>query len=224
MPQKLSQSAVAAILFFAPLPSIAQTENSYRITAMVYQTPPQTVTWTRGGDDGKGGIVGGSTGGMITSAFPDAIVCLKLGGPGDFSDQAIRKTIAKEFVFRCGNAYSQGFPADLLDEFAFGVQKENYRSEGGGRGQNIFLGSSKDSPLRFSFRVLLEEEDALVVSVRLAFVESQDPRRAARNETVLLDQAFKIGRKEPCLIGVPMIQQNKGKFVYWVALKLEKIS
>lgn len=194
-------------------------ERSFQITALIYQTPPEIVTAVFGGADGKGGIIGGQIGGMVTSQFPNATVFLKFGGPADFTDETIRACIKKNFVFKCGDALSKGLPADFIGKKVYFFQGVKLTKTGSGAISTDKPESQPSESQRLNLDLISEQNDRWIVALK--FEVAEDLNNMSGKSLVLLDQFVGVRAAEPILIGFPYIDSRKGKFIYWVALYIE---
>ena len=194
-------------------------ERSFQITALIYQTPPAIVTAVWGVPDGKGGIVGGQIGGMVTSQFPDATVFLKLGEPADFTDETIRAAIKKNFLFKCGDALSRGLPADFIGKMVYFFQDGKLTKTGSGTiSTNKPVSQPSESP-SINLDLISEQNDRWILALK--FEVAENPNNLSGKSSVLLDQLIGVRAAEPILIGFPFVDSRKGKFIYWVALYIE---
>jgi hypothetical protein len=217
--QKLFCLLVTSLILFGLVSANPPGERSFQITAMVYETPPTIVTTVWGGPDGKGGISGGQIGGMVTSQFPDGTVFLKLGGPADFTDDAIKAAIKKNFVFRCGNALSQELPADFIGKIVYFYQGSKLMKTGSG---TILTDKLESRPLdsrRLNLDLISKQNDRWIFGLKFEVAEESD--NLLGKWSVLLDQYIGVRAAEPILIGFPFIDSKKGKFIYWVAMHIE---
>jgi hypothetical protein len=194
-------------------------ERSFQITALIYQTPPAIVTGVFGGADGKGGIVGGQVGGMVTSQFPNATVFLKLGGPAEFNDETIQACIKKNFVFKCGDALSQGFPVDLIGKMAYVFPGGKLTKTDSGAIPTNKPEFQASESLELKLDLISEQNDRWILALKFDLVE--DLPHISGKSSALLDQIIGVRAAEPILIGFPYSNPRKGKFIYWVALFIE---
>jgi hypothetical protein len=194
-------------------------ERSFQITALIYQTPPAIVSTVWGVPDGKGGIVGGQIGGMVTSQFPDATVFLKLGGPAGFTDETIRAAIKKNFVFKCGDALSQGLSADSIGKMVYFFQDGKLTKTGSDTISTNRPGFQPSESLKLNLDLISEQNDRWILALKFEVVEN--PSNLSGKSSVLLDQFIGVRAAEPILIGFPFFDSRKGKFIYWVALYIE---
>jgi hypothetical protein len=220
-PKKTVLLALAFLTAGTPLWSTGGKGEIHRLAAAIYQSPPIVAGTTWGGPSKDGGVVGGTTAGMITSVFPEAVVLIKLGGPADFEPSAVAKKIAKTFVFRCGDSFAMGLVSYPLDEFSYLVRDGACLQEApeGREAVRAVPGPG----VSFRFRVHFLSETAEALYVRLEFVSLIGPESLAPEirEKILLDYALKLRPNEPCLVGFPVVQDVRHRHVYWVALNAE---
>jgi hypothetical protein len=189
------------------------------ITAVLYETPPTIVSTTWGGSDGKGGIIGKTIGGQVTSQFPDAIVLLKLGGPANFNDETIRFAVKKNFVFRCGDSLSEGLPA-----IPFGKRIYIFRAGILTKSGTATLTSDQSDPSSESTELNLDiistRGERWILALRYELAQSGDSKISGKS-AVLLDRIIDVKATEPILIGFPYTDSQKRKFIYWLALSVD---
>jgi hypothetical protein len=211
--------AAASLAIWGLASAYSPGERSFQITALIYQTPPLITTVVSAGPDGKGGFIGGQIGGMVTSQFPNATVFLKLGEPADFTDETIRAKINKNFVFKCGDALSQGLPADLIGKMVYIIQDGKLTKSAPG----IISTNNPESPPSGSpglnLDLISEQNDRWILALKFELAENL--LNTPGKSSVLLDQIIGMRAAEPILIGFPFVVFQKGKFIYWMALHIE---
>jgi hypothetical protein len=213
--------AVLAAFILGSIPAVSFGQESPRVTALFFENYPWIETVVSGGDDGSGVIRGTQIGGMVTSAFPEAVVLLKIGGPENFNEVAIREAIQKNFGFRCGNVVFKEHPALLIGTDVFSIRDGTFIKIGRGALSTRESPAPASNSVEFDLELLSTREETVLLAVRctlpwLAALNPADPR------IVLLNEIFGLRAAEPLLIGFPYVNSTRQKFVYWVALLLEK--
>ncbi len=217
--QILNQFIVACLTISGLAATHPSGERYLQITAMIYQTPPEIVTTTWGGPDGKGGIIGGSIGGMITSQFPDATVMKKLEGPAEYNNEAIRAYIKRNFIFQCGDTLSRGLPADIIEKRVFCFQDGKLKRMGFGTLSTDNQESQPSPSPQLNLDLISEQNGRWILA--LIFEIAKNSPLLPGNSPVLFDQIIGMRTEEPILIGFSSIDPQKGKFIHWVALYME---
>jgi len=203
------------------LPALSSQQKSHMIAVMLYKTPPSIVSVIGAGPDGNGGITGTQIGGMVTSQFPKATVLLKLGGPADFNDEKIRSVIKNNFVFKCGDALSEGLPADFFGKRIFIYENGIQTKSGTGT-----ITTDQSDPLSESTELKLSlisrSDENWILALKYELAPSEDSKNSGK-AVVLLDQAISLKTAEPILVGFPYLVPKKGKFIYWLALSVDEL-
>jgi hypothetical protein len=214
--------AVLAVLLLGSMPAIGSEQESVRVTAIIFEAAPWIVTVISDvRDDGSGGVQGTQTGGMVTSQFPEAVVHLKFGGPADFNSEAISAVIRKNFRFQCGSVLSEGLPAFMIGKDVFSVRDGTFLKIEQGSFSAGETPAPALNPIEFNLELLSRREETWVFEARctLPMSEGSNP---TDQQIVLLKEIIGIRAGEPVLLGFPYTNSNREKFVYWVALLLEK--
>ena len=209
-------SVMISIIFLVSIPTAFSGQESIQVTAMIFETAPAIVTVTSSESDPSGGIRGTTIGGHITSAFPPAIVRLKIGGPEDFNSLAIARLIRRDFVFQCGSSLSQGLPAVMIGCDVFSVRDGTFTKIDRAAPSSEQLPSPAVQPIALHLELLSRQAKTLIFEARCTL-----PGTEGAEEETLLKEIIGLRPSEPILIGFPYLHRTKGKYVYWIALLLE---
>jgi hypothetical protein len=211
---------MACLGLLGSIPAGSFDQKPMMITVMLYKTPPLMITAVSGGPDGKGGIIGRSTGGLITSQFPTAVVLLKLGGPADFNDENIHSVVNNNFVFKCGETLSEGLPADFFGKRIFIFENGLLKKTGTAK-----ITTDTSNPPAESTELKLDlisiRGEKWILALRYELASSEGSKTAGKSR-VLLDSIVDLQSTEPILIGFPYMDPQQGRFIYWLALSLDQ--
>jgi len=205
-------SAVCLILAVGSLPALPSQESSLKISAMIFESRPQIVSVASAGDDGTGVIAGTIVGGMVTSAFPNGTVLMKLDGPNGFNEASIRDLVKRSFVFNCGSI-SEGLHAFFLNRIDYSFGEGASTAPGPRAVPGSALETASMTSLDFDLGVISERADEVILSLTFG------PGRGPWTEPILTGQIVGIKKGEPLLVGVPYL--FRGKYVFWIALLAE---
>lgn len=221
---------IFGLLLAGPVPALFAGGKSLRIAAMIFETKPESHSVVGGRSDGKGGIVGTQVGGMVTSAFPNGTVHMKLGGSAGFDEAAIRSLIKKSFVFECG-PISEGLHAFLLGRIQYSFAGGASTVPSPPRVPLSWLEAKGFAPLELDIEVLSERAGNVILELRFGPADTLDAGPRTGNEDpaaliptkkpILTDYVFGLRKGEPLLIGTSYFFE--GKSVFWIALSAEDV-